>query len=202
MKIATLVGARPQFVKAATVARAVASRSDIQHVLIHTGQHYDANMSEVFFFELDIPKPQHNLDIGSGNHGWQTGRMLNAVEDVLLQEKPDWVLVYGDTNSTIAGALAAVKLHIPVAHVEAGLRSFNRRMPEEVNRVLTDHASDVLFAPTASAVTNLANEGLTAPKVVRTGDVMYDAALYYADIAQKHSRNLNELDLTSRSYTH
>ncbi len=201
MKIATLVGARPQFVKAATVARAVASRRDISHVLIHTGQHYDANMSDVFFSELEIPKPHHNLNIGSGKHGQQTGRMLNEVEEVLLQEKPDWVLVYGDTNSTIAGALAAVKLQIPVAHVEAGLRSFNRRMPEEINRVLTDHASDVLFAPTDSAVANLAKEGLLGSKVVRTGDVMYDAALYYSSVAEKRSKVLHKLGVTSRNYT-
>jgi UDP-GlcNAc3NAcA epimerase len=201
MKIATLVGARPQFVKAATVVRAIASHSDIRHVLIHTGQHYDANMSDVFFAELDIPKPQHNLDIGSGKHGEQTGRMLNEVEEVLLQEKPDWVLVYGDTNSTIAGALAAVKLHIPVAHVESGLRSFNRRMPEEINRVLTDHTSDVLFAPTDSAVANLAKEGLTGSKVVRTGDVMYDAALHYASLAEKRSKVLHTLGLTPRNFT-
>jgi UDP-GlcNAc3NAcA epimerase len=201
MKIVTLVGARPQFIKAATVARAVTGRNDIRHVLIHTGQHYDINMSEIFFGELDIPKPEYNLEIGSGNHGAQTGRMLGAIEDVLLQEKPDWVLVYGDTNSTIAGTLAAVKLHLPVAHVEAGLRSFNRRMPEEVNRVLTDHAADLLFAPTEAAVANLASEGLEHPQVVRTGDVMYDAALYYAAVAEKQSRVLHHLSLTQGGYT-
>ena len=200
MKIVTLVGARPQFIKAATVARAVTGRNDIRHVVIHTGQHYDTNMSAVFFCELDIPKPEYNLEIGSGNHGAQTGRMLGAIEDVLLQEKPDWVLVYGDTNSTIAGTLAAVKLHLPVAHVEAGLRSFNRRMPEEVNRVLTDHAADLLFAPTDAAIANLASEGLEHPQVVRTGDVMYDASLYYAAVAEKRSRILHHLGLTRGGY--
>jgi UDP-GlcNAc3NAcA epimerase len=199
MKVTTLVGARPQFVKAATVARALESQAEIEHVLIHTGQHYDANMSEIFFSELNIPKPQHNLEIGSGKHGWQTGRMLAAVEEILLQEKPDWVVVYGDTNSTIAGALAGAKLHIPVAHVEAGLRSFNRCMPEEINRVLTDHAADLLFAPTDSAVANLAHEGLAA-KTVRTGDVMYDAALYYAKLAEERSSILSKLGLTAGRY--
>lgn len=200
MKIATLVGARPQFVKAATVARVLSSETGVEHILIHTGQHYDANMSDIFFSELDIPRPKHNLDIGSGKHGWQTGQMLAAVENVLVEEKPDWVVVYGDTNSTIAGTLAAVKLHIPVAHVEAGLRSFNREMPEEINRVLTDHAADLLFAPTDTAVTNLEHEGLSSPVVVRTGDVMYDAALYYAERADQSSEILHKLKLTSKRY--
>jgi len=179
MKIATVVGARPQFIKAATISRAIASRTDISEVLIHTGQHFDANMSEVFFTELDIRKPDHHLGIGGGTHGENTGRMLESIEKVLIAEKPDWVLVYGDTDSTLAGALAAAKLHIPIAHVEAGLRSFNRRMPEEMNRVLTDHASDLLFVPTSTAIKNLANEGISGEKVHLVGDVMYDAALYY-----------------------
>jgi UDP-GlcNAc3NAcA epimerase len=155
MKILTVIGARPQFIKAATISRVVADTADVEEVIVHTGQHYDANMSDIFFEELSIPKPNHHLGIGGGTHGAMTGRQLEAIEAVLLDEKPDWLLVYGDTNSTLAGALAAVKLHIPVAHVEAGLRSFNRAMPEEINRILTDHASDKLFTPSQAAVTNL-----------------------------------------------
>ncbi len=178
-KIFTVVGARPQFIKAAVVSRAIAKTEGIKEVLVHTGQHYDSNMSDVFFDELDIPRPQHNLGVGGGTHGQNTGRMLEKLETVIQFEKPDWVLVYGDTDSTLAGALAASKLHIPVAHVEAGLRSFNRRMPEEVNRVLTDHVSSVLFAPTLTAVKHLSSEGIVGDKVQLVGDVMYDAALFY-----------------------
>ena len=184
MKIVTVVGARPQFVKAAVVSRELEKRHDVVELLLHTGQHYDANMSDVFFEEMDIPKPAYHLGIGSGGHGAQTGRMLAEIERVLLDEAPDWVLVYGDTNSTLAGALAAVKLHIRVAHVEAGLRSFNRRMPEEINRILTDHAADVLYAPTATAVENLQKEGLSDQRVVQVGDVMLDASLYYRERAK------------------
>lgn len=179
MKLLTIIGARPQFIKAATVSRVVAAREDITEVIVHTGQHYDANMSDIFFDELSIPRPDHHLGIGGGGHGQMTGRQLEAIEGVLLTERPDCVLVYGDTNSTLAGALAAVKLHIPVAHVEAGLRSFNRRMPEEINRVLTDHAADLLFAPTGTALDNLRNEGLPEARLHMVGDVMYDAALFY-----------------------
>jgi UDP-GlcNAc3NAcA epimerase len=179
MTICTIVGARPQFVKAAVVSRALRSIPGVREVLIHTGQHFDANMSQVFFDEMEIPKPDYNLGIGGGTHGQNTGRMIEEIEKVLLTEKPDWVLVYGDTDSTLAGALAAVKQHIPVAHVEAGLRSFNRQMPEEINRILTDHIADLLFAPTDVAVENLKKEGIAGASVIRTGDVMYDAALYY-----------------------
>lgn len=185
MKICTIIGARPQFIKAATISRAIASREDITEVIIHTGQHYDTNMSDIFFEEMHIPRPDYHLGIGGGGHGAMTGRQLEAIEAVLLTEKPDWVLVYGDTNSTLAGALAAVKLHIAVAHVEAGLRSLNRRMPEEVNRVLTDHIADLLFAPTETAVLNLRAEGLPTARIEMPGDVMYDAALYYRALAQR-----------------
>ena len=185
MKIATIVGARPQFIKAATVSRAIRRRSGVREVLIHTGQHFDANMSDVFFEELEIPRPDHHLGIGGGSHGQNTGRMIEAIEAVLKVERPDWVLVYGDTDSTLAGALAAVKLHIPVAHVEAGLRSFNRRMPEEINRVLTDHAADLLFTPTDTATGNLNREGIAGEEVQQVGDVMFDATLFYRDRARQ-----------------
>lgn len=201
MKLVTVVGARPQFIKAAVVSRAIRDQyaGVIDEVLVHTGQHYDANMSRVFFHELDIPKPAYNLEISGGQHGAMTGRMLEAVENVLLKEKPDWLLVYGDTNSTLAGALAAAKLHIPVAHVEAGLRSFNMRMPEEINRILTDRVSSLLFCPTDAAVKNLAAEGVTEG-VRQVGDVMYDAALFYRDRARLQSRILSSLDLQNRGF--
>ena len=202
MKVLTVVGARPQFVKAAVVSRALASlvnsRSDsgaIEELIVHTGQHFDDNMSQIFFEELGIPRPAHFLGIGGGTHGAMTGRMLEAIEHRLLEEKPEWVLVYGDTNSTLAGALAAVKLHIPVAHVEAGLRSHNRRMPEEINRVMTDHAADLLFAPTAAAHDNLVREGIAEDKIRVVGDVMYDAALHHGIQAQQASSVVEKLEL-------
>ncbi len=201
IKIVTIVGARPQFIKAAVVSRSIRDHhsSTIEELLVHTGQHYDAKMSQNFFDELDIPAPRYNLGVVAGRHGAMTGRMLEAIEEVLLDEKPDWVLVYGDTNSTLAGALAAVKLHIPVAHVEAGLRSFNARMPEEINRILTDRVSTRLFCPTTTAVQNLAREGVTSG-VRLTGDVMYDAALFYRNQAGTRSRILEELGLTPGQY--
>ena len=200
MKILTVVGARPQFIKVAAVSRELARRPGVREVLVHTGQHYDPAMSDVFFRELDLPAPHHHLDVGSGMHGAQTARMLAAVEGVIQAEAPDWVLVYGDTNSTLAGALAAVKLHVPVAHVEAGLRSFNRRMPEEINRVLTDHAADLLFAPTEGARRNLAREGVDPARVHVVGDVMYDVALASAARAERESDALERLGLGSGGY--
>ena len=176
--VLTVIGARPQFIKASAVARAF-EKAGVREILVHTGQHYDDNMSDVFFRELGIPEPAINLGIGGESHGAMTGHLLVALEREMIAARPDMVLVYGDTNSTLAGALAAAKLHIPVAHVEAGLRSFNRRMPEEVNRVLTDHASSLLFTPNEGAATNLANEGITGPMVAVVGDVMYDVALYH-----------------------
>ncbi len=184
-KLLTVIGARPQFIKAAVVSRAIAQHEGITEVLVHTGQHYDSNMSDVFFDELDIPTPHYHLGIGGGSHGQNTGRMLEKLDALIQVEKPDWVLVYGDTDSTLAGALSASKLHIPVAHVEAGLRSFNRRMPEEINRVLTDHVSSALFAPTVTAVKHLAKEGIVGRNVHLVGDVMYDAALFYKSRAKQ-----------------
>jgi UDP-N-acetylglucosamine 2-epimerase len=195
-KIVTVVGARPQFIKVAPVSRVL--RKKFREILVNTGQHYDYRMAGIFFEELNIPRPDFNLGLGSGTHGKQTGEMLTAIEDVLLSEKPDAVLVYGDTNSTLAGALAASKLHVPLFHVEAGLRSFNKRMPEEINRVLTDHMSDLLFSPTNTAIRNLSNEGINE-NVYNVGDVMYDAFLYNLKIAvERH--NLIDYGLEEKSY--
>jgi UDP-GlcNAc3NAcA epimerase len=200
-KLVTIVGARPQFIKVAAVSRALAARARaggvpvLDDCLVHTGQHYDANMSQVFFDELRIPAPRHHLGIGSAAHGEQTGRMLQAIERVLLEEKPACVLVYGDTNSTLAGALAARKLNLRVAHVEAGLRSFNMRMPEEVNRILADRISDWLFCPTPTAVANLHHEGITRG-VENVGDVMYDASLFSREQARSTSRIMETLGVT------
>jgi len=185
-RILTVVGARPQFIKAAVVSKAIVEHGGLEEIMVHTGQHFDAAMSDVFFGQLGIPAPRYNLSLGGGSHGRMTGQMLERLEAVLLDERPDRVLVYGDTNSTLAGALAAVKLHIPVAHVEAGLRSFDRRMPEEINRVLTDEIADLLFCPTQEAIRNLRAEGIEARKEAQvhlTGDVMEDCALVFRDHA-------------------
>ena len=197
-KIVTILGARPQFIKASAVSRALRETGRKQEILVHTGQHFDANMSEIFFRELDMCAPDYNLDIHGGTHGEMTGRMLVEVERVLIKERPAAVLVYGDTNSTIAGALAATKLHIPVAHVEAGLRSFNPQMPEEINRILTDRISRWLFAPTGTAVRNLLSEGVAESQILEVGDVMFDVALQYG--ARANSQMLRELDLEGRPY--
>lgn len=183
MKILTVVGARPQIIKAAALGREAQKRSDVEEILVHTGQHFDDNMSKVFFDELEIQPPKYNLNIHSLSHGAMTGRMLESIEKILVEERPDWVLVYGDTNSTIAGALAARKLQLKVAHVEAGLRSFNMQMPEEVNRILTDQISDVLFCPTETAVKNLENEGFGLKKALirNVGDVMFDVSLFFSE---------------------
>jgi len=199
-KILSVVGARPQFIKAAAVSRVLRATRGLKEVLVHTGQHYDRNMSGVFFRELDIPRPDVNLGVGSGPHGEQTGRMLQALERAIVRERPDWVLVYGDTNSTLAGALAAAKLKVPLAHVEAGLRSYNRTQPEEINRVLADHVADVLLVPTRTAAANLRREGIPPARIVNCGDVMYDAALYYAGRAERRSTVHARLELESGSY--
>lgn len=197
LKIVTILGARPQFIKAAAVSSLFSKHFD--EILVHTGQHYDANMSDVFFEELNIPNPKYHLNIGSGSHGAMTGAMLTEIEKVLEIEKPDFVLVYGDTNSTIAGSLAASKLLIPVIHVEAGLRSFNKAMPEEQNRILTDHISDLLFVPTQTAVDHLKNEGITKG-VHLVGDVMYDGILHFTKIAEEKSTILETLNLTAGEF--
>lgn len=185
LKILTVIGARPQFIKAAAISRALLGGfKNINEVSVHTGQHYDQNMSDIFFKDMEIPHPDYNLGIGGGSHGQNTGRMLEKLEQLMCSEKPDWVLVYGDTDSTLAGALAAAKLHIPIAHIEAGLRSFNKQMPEEINRVLTDHLADLLLAPTWTASENLQKEGIGSEKIHVVGDVMFDATLHYAKNAR------------------
>lgn len=210
MKLLTIIGARPQFIKAATLSRAILARDDIEEIIAHTGQHFDANMSDVFFEQLNIPRPHHNLQIAGLCHGAMTGRMLEGIETLIQQEQPNWVLVYGDTNSTLAGALAAVKLHIPVAHVEAGLRSHNPAMPEEVNRLLTDRVSSLLLCPTQTALNNLHAEGFPFPaigtncthapqRIANIGDVMYDAILYYRALA-KEQISLDVFGLSHQSY--
>ncbi|HAS6335159.1 non-hydrolyzing UDP-N-acetylglucosamine 2-epimerase [Vibrio vulnificus] len=182
MKVLTVVGARPQFIKAATVSRVIEKTPQVKEVLVHTGQHFDINMSDVFFEEMAIPKPDYSLNISSLSHGAMTGRMLESLEEIIIKEKPNWVLVYGDTNSTLAGALAASKLNVKVAHVEAGLRSYNMRMPEEQNRIIVDRLSSILFCPTKSSISNLVNEGYSEHNnIVEIGDVMYDASQYYKE---------------------
>ncbi|HLO59112.1 MAG TPA: UDP-N-acetylglucosamine 2-epimerase (non-hydrolyzing) [Bacteroidales bacterium] len=196
-KLITIIGARPQFIKAAAVSREIRNSGTIKEIIIHTGQHFDENMSSVFFKEMDIPTPDYQLEINSLTHGAMTGRMMESIEKILVSEKPDIVLVYGDTNTTLAGALTARKLDIQVAHVEAGLRSFNMKMPEEVNRIVTDRISDILFCPTDTAIRNLKNEGFDhfSCKIEKSGDVMYDAALFYGAISHERSKIITTLDL-------
>lgn len=201
MIVLTVIGARPQFIKASVVSKEILAYQGVSEIVVHTGQHFDANMSDVFFAELGMSKPDYELDIHGGHHGEMTGRMLGSIERVLLDEKPDVVLVYGDTNSTLAAALAAAKLHIPVAHVEAGLRSFNMRMPEEVNRILSDRVSSWLFAPTDEAVRHLESEGIEPNKIFQVGDVMYDVALHHGARALKRRDNvLSRLQLQEKNY--
>lgn len=205
MRLVNIVGARPQFIKVGPILRAIEchnrqhSDSMVEEVLVHTGQHYDYEMSKVFFDELELKEPDYHLEVGSGTHAYQTGTMLKRIEDVLFEQNPDLVMVYGDTNSTLAGALAASKVHIPVAHVEAGLRSFNQRMPEEINRVLTDHLSTLLFCATTVAVDNLRREGISQG-VHQVGDVMYDSVLYNVQLAKRRSSILEKLNLEPKSY--
>lgn len=198
-KIFSIVGARPQFVKAAIVNQALVKHADVDHRIVHTGQHYDHDMSDIFFEELGIPAPAFNLNIAGSHHGAMTGRMLEALEALFMAEKPDVVVVYGDTNSTLAAALAAAKLHLPLAHVEAGLRAFNR-MPEEINRVLTDHVTDVFFSVTDVSTANLKKEGISGPQVLQVGDVMYDCALQMAEVAERRSQALEKFGLTAGQF--
>ena len=212
IKILNIIGARPQIIKAAAISRAIKNHftEDIQDIVVHTGQHYDQNMSEVFFTELGIPKPQYNLNVGSGSHASQTAEMLTGIANVIEAEKPTAVVLYGDTNSTLAGSIAASKLHVPIVHIEAGLRSFNKTMPEEVNRIITDHTATMLFAPTQTAIDNLQNEGFglsepkqvsaDSPAVYHCGDIMYDNSLYFSEIAEKQSDILLKHKLTPNNY--
>jgi len=202
LKIATILGARPQFIKASMISNKISDYLNMSEVIVHTGQHFDENMSRIFFEEMGIPKPDYNLGINSMSHGSMTGRMLEKLEKIILLEKPDWVLVYGDTNSTLAGSLAAAKLGVPIAHIESGLRSFKMIMPEEINRILTDRLSKLLFCPTNTSVKNLKNEGIgdNGGRVVLSGDVMYDAYLYFKEEAKKMSPILRELNLENSKF--
>ena len=194
MKLLTILGARPQFIKASSLSREIKNHEDLDEIIIHTGQHYDDNMSSIFFEEMKIPKPKYNLGIGGGTHAEMTAKMLVKIEKILVRESPDWVVVFGDTNSTLAGTLAAAKLNLKVAHIEAGLRSYNMSMPEEINRILTDRLSKVLFCPTQNAVQNLENEGFNNfdCQIINSGDIMRDGVDFYSDLAQKPKINLNK----------
>lgn len=212
IKIVTIIGARPQIIKAAAISRAIANNfSDrIKEVIVHTGQHYDENMSQVFINELNIPSPHYNLGVGSGSHGQQTAKMIAGIEEILLNEKPHYLLVYGDTNSTLAGSIAASKIHVPVVHIEAGLRSFNKSMPEEINRIMCDHVSTLLFTPTLTGYRNLINEGfkenqegkasIDNPMIFHCGDIMYDNSLYFSQIAEGRSNILEQIGINSGHY--
>lgn len=212
IKIVTIIGARPQIIKAAAISRAILTDfyGQIQEIIVHTGQHYDENMSKVFFDELEIPRPDYNLKAGSGSHGVQTAKMIEGIEQILEIEKPNYLILYGDTNSTLAGAVAASKIHVPIVHIEAGLRSWNKKMPEEINRILTDHCSTFLFSPTESGIKNLIREGFNKnnqapysadhPKIANVGDVMLDNSLYFCQIAEKKSSILRDLDLQPEGF--
>ena len=212
MKIVTIIGARPQIIKAAALSRAIHNHyaDRIQEVIVHTGQHYDDNMSQIFFDELQIPRPDYNLHVGSASHGVQTARMTEGIEALLITEQPDFIVLYGDTNSTLAGAVAAAKIHVPIVHIEAGLRSFNKAMPEEINRIVCDHCSTLLFSPTLAGVENLKREGfpmgndapytIDNPKVYHCGDIMYDNSLHFAAIAEEKTDIIQRLELTANPY--
>ena len=212
MKLVTIIGARPQIIKAAALSRAIRNHyaDQIQEVIVHTGQHYDDNMSQVFFDELQIPRPDYNLHVGSASHGVQTARMTEGIEAILIKERPDFIILYGDTNSTLAGAVAAAKIHVPIVHIEAGLRSFNKAMPEEINRIVCDHCSTLLFSPTLAGVENLKREGFPVdndgpytidnPKVYHCGDIMYDNSLHFANIAEEKTDIIQRLELTAKPY--
>lgn len=212
IKIVTIIGARPQIIKAAALSRAIKNKykGQIKEIIVHTGQHYDANMSQIFFDELGIPMPDHNLNVGSGGHGTQTATMITGIEEILLKEKPNGIVLYGDTNSTLAGALAAIKIHVPIIHIEAGLRSYNKAMPEEINRIMCDHVSTFLFSPTKTGVTNLIKEGFNVrnvppfnannPKVYHCGDVMYDNSLYFSEVAESKTTILDKLKLKKNNF--
>ena len=212
MKLVTIIGARPQIIKAAALSRAIKTHyaDRIQEVIVHTGQHYDDNMSQVFFDELQIPRPDHNLHVGSASHGVQTARMTEDIEALLIKECPDFIVLYGDTNSTLAGAVAAAKIHVPIVHIEAGLRSFNKTMPEEINRIVCDHCSTLLFTPTLAGMENLRREGfpmdndgpftIDNPKLYHCGDIMYDNSLHFANIAEENTDIIHRLELTDKPF--